>query len=87
MKKNILVSSTQLEKLSCLDITKSDYDDIFQSIEQNCESLRCLEIDYWKGDYHHFGYKNIKKFKSCKTLHDAFVYAEGLYDGYHAIEK
>lgn len=48
---------------------------------------KLLEIDYWKGDYHHFGYKNIKKFKSCKTLHDAFVYAEGLYDGYHAIEK
>ena len=48
MKKNLLASSTQLEKLSCIDITKIDYDDIFQCIEQNGESLRCLEIDYWK---------------------------------------
>ena len=52
VKKNLLASSTQLEKLSCIDITKIDYDDIFQCIEQNGESLRCLEIDYLKNlDY------------------------------------
>ena len=45
-----------------------------------------LAIDYWKHDYHSFGCKRTSdKIKSCKTLHEAFLYAQGLYDGHTTI--
>ena len=47
-----------------------------------------LAIDYWKHDYHSFGCKRTSdKIKSCKTLHEAFLYAQGLYDGHHTIKN
>lgn len=51
---------------------------------------RLLAIDYWKSDYkyHSFGCKRTSdKIKSCKTLHEAFLYAQGLYDGHKTIEQ
>jgi len=45
VKKNLLASCTQLEKLSCRIIFKDDLDDIFQCMEQNSESLKCLELE------------------------------------------
>ena len=42
VRKNILASCTQLEKLSCHSIiTENDVNDILQCIEQNSESLKC----------------------------------------------
>ena len=47
-----------------------------------------LAIDYWKHDYHSFGCKRTsEKIKSCKTLHEAFLYAQGLYDGHDTIKN
>merc|ERR1712223_2194460 len=43
--KNLLASCTQLEKLSCYNACyESEFDDIFQCIGKNSESLKCLEI-------------------------------------------
>jgi len=44
MQKNLLPSCTQLEKLSCIDINERDLDNVFQCIEQNSESLKCLNL-------------------------------------------
>ena len=45
VKKNLLVSCNQLEKLSCQSVTSErDLDDIFYCIRQNSESLKCLEF-------------------------------------------
>lgn len=45
VKKNLLASCTQLEKLSCHHIKyENDLDDIFQCIEQNSGSLKCLQL-------------------------------------------
>ena len=50
-----MASCTQLEKLSCrsIDLDESDLDDIYQCIEKNSESLKCLDletVDYEKDD-------------------------------------
>ena len=74
--KNLLASCSQLEKLSCQDISsESDLDDIFQCIRQNSESLKCFEI----ADLHEIENENwmmlnwtkfTTAFKKCNNLEE-----------------